>query len=420
MIARMKSRPSTRSGPAGAALAALVCTGACCPAGAQTPDVVVLSAAQTFQHDSNLLRLPAVLSPEEFTGTSVSSRSDLISTTTVGARFDREASLQRLSADARVNFVRYRDYDMLNYDGYNAGGRWDWALGRQWYGQVSARADRYLSSFADVRFARNIVDRQVARLQAGYRLTPGWSAVAALDGLNVNNSSARYARNDLRSTGLEAGARWEPRSGADWNFLWRRSDGKYTNPQVFDTVNDPLPAATGRTYSEDRLFTRAGLQPTDKSRLNGNLGYTRRSYSDPSQRDFAGPSYGLDYSWQGSGALAVSAYVRRDLSRTDVLNAGDADTRVVGVRPTLQFGARTSLEALAEYRRLDYSGGTGFVPDQSGRREDSVTTLSGALSYEVSRKILLSATLRWDRRSSNYERFDYSARVVGVTGEIRY
>ena len=97
-----------------------------------------------------------------------------------------------------------------------------------------------------------------------------------------------------------------------------------------------------------------------------------------------------------------------------------ARARPVRIRPTLQLSGRTSLEALAEYRRQDYSGGTGLVLNAAGPRQDSMTTLSGAVNYEVSRKILLSATLRWDRRRSNYERFNYSARIVGVTGEIRY
>jgi exopolysaccharide biosynthesis operon protein EpsL len=405
---------------------ALACAVACAaaapwPAAAQTQDTLVLSATQAFQYDSNVLRLPSWISPAQVTNGAVDSRSDLISTTSVGARFDREASLQRLRADAALNFVRYRDYSYLDYDGYNAGATWDWATGRQWYGTASARAERFLASFVNVSDgARNIVDQQQYRFQAGYRFTPAWSAVGALGGVVRNNSAPGYQQNDWRATGFEAGARWEPRSGADWQFLWRRTDGNYPNRQVTDSLGNPLPVTVDNAYTEDRLFTRVGLEPTGRTRLEGELGYTRRDFQTLSQRDFSGFTWDLVYLWRPSDALTGSAYARRNLGGTEFLTSSYIDTRVVGAGPTWQLTGKTSLQAVAEYWWLDYDGDPGFVADPGARRQDRLATVSGTLSWEPMRKVTLSAQLRWGKRTSNYDQYDFNAYGGGITGQIRY
>lgn len=392
-------------------------------AGAQPfqADPLQLFANQTFQHDSNLLKLPASISPAQITGGAQTSRGDLISVTSAGVRFDREYSLQRVRADATLNAVRYSEYSNLNYLGYNAGGTWNWALGRQWYGEATARGERYLASFADVRTgAKNVVDRTRLRASAGYRFTPAWSVVGALDTSSIANSADAFAYNDSRTNGLEAGARWEPRSGADWQFLWRRADGRYPNRQVRDALGNPLPVTIDNAYSEDRLFTRLGIEPSDRSRLQGDVGITRRRYENLSQRDFSGMTFGLEYAWRGTDAFGVLGYARRDLGALDTLTSSHVDTRVFGLRPSLQLTGKTSVQAQAEHKRLDYVGDPGFVLFPVQQRQDTLTSVSGGVNYEFSRKILLSGTLRWDRRSSNYSQFEFSARAIGVTGEIRY
>lgn len=70
-------------------------------------DVLVFSASQAFRYESNLLRLPSGLSAAAATGGAATSRSDLVSTTTIGARFAREFSLQHVRADATVYRTRF-------------------------------------------------------------------------------------------------------------------------------------------------------------------------------------------------------------------------------------------------------------------------------------------------------------------------
>jgi exopolysaccharide biosynthesis operon protein EpsL len=410
-----------RSRLAPASFAALACAVGASPAHSQNEDVLVFSASQTLTHESNLLRLPEWIPPEAVTNGAISSRSDTISTTTAGVTFDRLFSLQRIKADAAVNRSRYSNYKSLDYTGYDVGASWDWAYGRQWYGVASFRANRSLASFDDIRSgARNILDQETVRFQGGYRFTPSWSVVAALDSFKRENSAQEYQGLDSQVSGIEAGARWTPLSGADWQFLWRRSDGEHPNRQVRDALGNLLPVTIDNAYTEDRVFTRLGIEPSDKTRFQGDIGYTRRRFENLSQRDFGGLTFALGYTWRGTDLMSVSAYARRDLGGTDELTSSYVETRVMGVQSALQLTGRTTVTAAAEHRRLDYTGDPGFVLFPFDTRQDSQRSLSAALSYEVSRKIFVTAQVRWERRNSNFDAFNFRGRTVGVTGEIQF
>lgn len=382
-------------------------------------DVLVFTASQAFRHESNLLRLPSGLSAAAATGGAATSRSDLVSTTTLGARFAREFSLQQLRADATFHRTRFRDNEVFDGTGYNLGGGWDWAYGRQWYGNATLRADRALASFSDIRSGeRNQVDTEFLRFQAGYRFTPSWSAIGAADVLWRDNSAARFEGFDVRIAGIEGGARWEPRSGADWRFLWRHAEGNYPNRQVFDALGNPLPVTVDNGYSEDRLFTRLGLEPSDKTRVQADIGYTSRRFENLSQRDFGGITFGVDYTWRGSDLFQVTTYARRDLGETETLTATYVDTRLMGTSARVLLGGRTSLNLQAEYRRQDYAGDPGFVLLPGPTRDDRIGLLAATVRYEAARSIWLSFVARYERRNSNFAEFDFSARTLGVTAEI--
>ncbi len=384
-------------------------------------EAVVFSASQGFRHESNLLRLPSNLSPSAVTGGAAKSRSDLVSTTRAGVAFDGDFSLQRLRADASVQAERFRHNDIYDNVGYDAGATWDAIYGRQWYGQGLVRVKRSLASFNDTRSSqRNVVADEFLRLQAGYRFTTSWSAIGALDLRSRDYSARSFDGLDSHVVGTEFGARWEPLSGADWRFLWRHAAGRYPNRQVFDALGNRLPVSVDNEYAEDRLYTTLGIEPSDKTRLQGDLGYTRRRYDHLSERDFGGITFGAQYTWRVNELARVTGYARRDLGSSETLISSYVDSRVIGVGSNFWVTGKTSVQLQAEHRREDYAGDPGYLLLRFDQREDRLGVLSGSLTYELSRKIFLSALLRFENRNSNYAQFDFNARTFGVNAEIRY
>lgn len=388
---------------------------------APSDEVLTFSASQGFRHESNLLRLPSGLSPSAVTGGAATSRSDLVSQTRAGVDFDGNYSLQRVRADASVTAERFRENSIYDNNGYNAGAIWDAIYGRQWYGQALVRVNRSLASFGDNRSPeRNVVSDEFLRLQAGYRFTPAWSAIGAFDLRSRDYSARLYDGLDTRVAGTELGARWEPLSGADWRFLWRHAEGRYPNRQVFDALGNRLPTSVDNEYAEDRFFTRFGMEPSDKTRLQGDVGYTNRRYDNLSERDFGGITFGAEYTLRPNELLQLRGYARRDLGSSETLISSYVDSRVVGIGTNVWLTGKTSLQMQAEHRREEFGGDPGYLLFRMDQREDRLGVLSGSLTYEVSRKIFLSALLRFEKRDSNYAQFDFNARTFGVNAEIRY
>lgn len=404
-------------------------------------DALVVSVSQSVAHDTNLLRLPSGADPAALTG--VRERGDTVSRTVAGVAFDREFSRQRVRASVSVDANRYANHKQFDFNGHQAAGTWEWALGPRWHGDATLRSERFLASFVDVRTdQKNLVDRDFARLGAGYRIAPGWSLVAATEAVRIRNSAAAFSAADLRETSVEAGARFTPGPSADWSLLWRHGDGHLGSGRAVDPSAGPPAAAGGRNYVDDRLLMLVSVEPNAISRVSGNLGYTQRRYDGADRQDFRGVTYALDYTWRRGDVFSMVTYLRRDVGvgsaaaatatatgagsgplgpvASQILAASYAETRSVGVRPAWQLTGKLRLQGQLDYteRRFDASASSPFT--QGARRNDRLSTVGASLDYEVLRKVLLSAYVRQERRSSTQAQFGFDARVVGATLEVRF
>jgi len=387
---------------------------------AQTDDrPLMFTITQGWIADSNVLRLPSSVDPSAFTGKSA--RSDRILTTSARVSYDNVISAQRVSLWAEASSVRYSNYDAFNHLGWDVGARWNWEVGRQWYGIASATDRKFLASFADQRTGtKNLVSVQELRFDAGYRLDPRWSVVGAIDTTRRSNSLSLLAPNDYRQTGYEMGARYLSGVGNDFSVVWRHMTGSYPNRQTTDALGNPLPVLVDNGFSQNSLLLRLQTVPTDKSRISGEAGWTRRSLDTLSQRDFSGPTARLSFVYTPSDAWLGEAYLRRDLGATELISASFVDTRTLGGRLTWRPTAKLSLQSFAELRRLAYDGDPGFLLVPSAVRKDTIHSMGLTVSWEAVRNVILSSELRRDARSSNYDQFDFRGNTFSLYGRVRF
>jgi len=380
---------------------------------------LTFAISQGWISDSNVLRLPKSIDPSLFTGKS--SRSDQLLVTAARVGYDNTFSAQRISLWAEVNSTRYSTYDAFNHLGWDVGARWNWEIGRQWYGVASAADRKFLASFADQRTGtKNLVSVQDLRFDAGYRLDPRWSVVGAVDTTRRSNSMTLLAPNDYRQTGYELGARYLSGVGNDFSVVWRHMTGSYPNRQVTDALGNPLPTMVDNGFSQNSALLRLQVQPSDKSRFGGEAGWTQRSLDSLSQRDFSGPTARLTYVYTPSDAWQGEAYLRRDLGATELISASFVDTRTLGGRLSWRPTAKLSLQGFAELRRLAYDGDPGFLLVPAAVRKDSIHSVGLTVSWEAMRNLILSSELRRDARSSNYEQFDYNANTFSLYGRLKF
>lgn len=368
----------------------------------QVGDVLSLEASAALENRSNLFRAPVGTRDTVFRGL-------------LGARFEREVSLQRFSLYGNVQPVRYLDNSQFDYLGYNVGGRWDWEVGRPIFGTVTGSYLRDQSAF-DVVGARvnNLRDFVNLRALAGFRMTQSWALIGAADYLRIDNSAASVRASNFNANGVEAGIRYYPGAAVDMDFVYRRENGSYPNRQVFDANGNLLPAAIDNAYSQDAMLWRLNYRPNEATRYGGTIGYTRRNFETLSQRDFSGVTGRFDVEFPLTGAITMRGTIYNSIDLAELLNASFVRATGATARPVWALGARLSVEGVLDYGVRRFEGDPGFVITGATVRRDKVSDVGLRVNYEVARRIFLYGDLRRLSRSSNYVGNDFTDNWFGV------
>jgi hypothetical protein len=367
----------------------------------QVSDVLSFEASGAIENHSNILRTPG-------------GQSDTVIRGLLGARFEREFSLQRLTLFGNIQPVKYLDLSRYDYIGYNLGGQWDWEIGRPVFGTVSASYLRDQSAFDVFGPINNLRDLVTLRALAGFRLTQIWAVIGAVDYFSLDNSSALVQSANFNSTGVEGGFRYYPGTSVDMDFVYRRESGNFPNRQIFDSTGNLLPAAVDNAYAQDALLWRLNYRPNDVTRYGGTVGYTRRNFDTLSQRDFSGITGSLEAEVPMSGATLFRGAIFNSISTAELLNANYIRDTGVRLTPTWRATSRFSVDGLLLYTIRRYEGDPGFVFTGAEVRRDKVLDFGVRVNYEFARRVFLFGDLRRLERTSNYAGFDFTDNWFGV------
>lgn len=365
-------------------------------------DVLVYETAASIEHHSNIFAVP-------------NGSSDRVVRGVLGVRFERELSLQRFTANASVEPTKFIDNSRFDFVGYRAGVVWDIEIGRPLFGQLTARTARSQSSFYDVDFGQeNLETVTFLRGLGGFRLTQSWSVFGAFDHQRVDNSADARAASDNNVTGTEAGLRYSPGTGSEFDFFYRRAEGEYPNRQVLDASGNVLPVQIDNAYTQDALLARIAYRPSDASRISGQAGWTRREFENLPQRDFSGPTVGLDVEWAVGGATTMRVDLIRTIVSDEALSSNYVDVQTLALRPTMRPTARITLDGLVSFSRRSYEGDPGFVLTGAAIRRDRLNEIGLRVNYEIARRLFSYIEARRVDRSSNYSQFEFTDNIVGV------
>lgn len=382
-------------------------------------DVISLTAGLGVTRDSNVLRVPDGTDTSRYGG---SGMSDTILRGTLGIAFDRLISQQRLQMSANVEGFKYNEYSDFDNLGYDAGLNYDWVIGRPFFGRLGGRIYKFQPAIQDrgigqTDVERNEVERQNVYLNGGIRFTPSWSAIAGWEMDRRRNSAALYEDSDADYNSLEGGVRFVPGTGAEVDFVYRRTDGDYKNLQVNGA--DGLPLLTGprsSDFSQDALIARITYRPTEDSRLAGRIGYTKREYDVDSSRNFSGVTTGFDVEWAQSGAIKMLVSVARDIEPDDsAITATYADAKSFALRPTIQATGKIRVLPFYQYVDRRYKGEGG-----ANERKDRFQAYGVGLNYEIRRNLNAIFDLRQEKRNSNFDGLDFDANIVSLGIQARF
>lgn len=398
-----EGKPGVGRMPAPAQLLAvmLVVASATAHAGDGDPLSVVLS--QTFLRDDNLFRLADGQRP--ILNGVQRPRDDLLSITSAALRLDRRVGRQQINAELGVTRNDYQEFNHLDFTSQGGSATWGWLVGSQWSGELSARQDEKLRSFAD----RGNTERSVNTYRryafdANYLVHPQWSG-----GLGVATVSSRYddalsASSEFVEDAMEATVSFHPGSGNRISLVTRATDGRYPNRIAGATT------VTG--YDQRDIQLRGFWQPSGQSRISGYLGYTWRDYPRLSEKNFSGFTGRVSYAWEPTGKLTIGVIARRELGAQEDVVDNFVVTRAFAVEPIWNLSSKVAIRGRYEWQGRDYGGD----PFASGAvdRDDKTRVSSVDAVWKPMRSLELSVGARRDLRSSSDASRRYSSESVVV------
>jgi exopolysaccharide biosynthesis operon protein EpsL len=388
---------------------ALLCT-ACWPAlalGAFDPtDAVQIEASAAISRDDNLYRLPDV-DPRIF-GISPEQRSDTVRSLGIGLKFDKEYSRQHVIADLKLTDTKYDDNPQLDSTGYNGSVLWDWQIGNNWDGKLSARRRKYQASFTstDRRLTtKDLITVTSYSASGGYLFHPRWRIGGGIYSQEYTHSESTRRTSDLESTGAVISLSYRTPSANSIGVELRRNEGEYPNRQlgafaVFDN-----------NYTENEANAVVAWRLSGATLFNGTIGWTERRHDNFSARDFSGVTGRLSSTWEPTGKLRLTVTGIRDIRTLEDVTANYVLVNSVSVSPAWAVTSKIVLQATLIREEREYLGDPGIVVTDLQTREETLKTASIGVTYSPLRYLDLTLSYqRGDRRSNRpLNDFDYES-----------
>jgi exopolysaccharide biosynthesis operon protein EpsL len=362
------------------------------------------------RYDSNLFRLSGSEDPEPTLGRS--QKSDIIYTTNAGIRIDKPYSLQRFVVEAMVVDNRFKTYDFLDYTAFNYSAAWHWNLTPRITGVLLAEQKQEMNSFAEFREAeKNVQTSNVRLFTVDGDLGGGFHAIGGLLDVRARNSITFDAVGDYQQDGFEVGGKYVA-SSQNWiSLLQRETDGEYRGREL-DPVAQ-LDSGFDQSETEANMFWRF----TGKSSIDAKLGYLKREHDNFDDRDYSGMVGRLLYRWDITDKTQLNVSVSRNLYSYQEAENSYYIAETFSISPVWEYSPKTTFRARYDYSEREYRGAIVSIPEL---RDDRLQMFLLAADWKATRNIIVTGALQRDKRSSNFEDFDYNATSASINAQFLF
>lgn len=358
----------------------------------------------SHQYDNNLYRLPPGLTDlATLTGIGPHPhRSDDINSVTGG--LDAQWQLgtrQSIDLGVRLDDNLFARNTNLNNVSTDDSILWNWGMGSAFTGEIGAHYLRQLASFfnTDV-YSHNILNH--TEYYAGARYVVGPHLVLFGGALNATYklTSPVSKPDNTRINELEVGVDVYSDGTNSLGFDYRYADGRTLNildfPSFFFYPD----------YREDSARVLVKYVLSDKSILDFNAGFLKRSYSNGPLAPFSGFIGRVNFQWQltDKTQLVLKAYRMLD---ADITAQTDYFVGTGGsIGPTWTLSEKFTIALTAAYDHRTYLGLIPGVPVAPGRR-DTLPSESAIFTYNPITALTLTGAYSHEHRGTNQQQFLY-------------
>ena len=366
---------------------------------ADANDPLHVVAGVSRQHDDNLFRL------------STAARGDNINTAYVGIRLDKAYSLQRFKVDYTVTAHRYQNNNNLNFNAQDYKAAWLWNLTPYLKGVISAERNQQLNDFQDFRgFVKNVRVTQNQHFEADYSPHGVWHLLGGVTRSELKNSQTFREEDNFSMNSLDAGVKYDFRSGSSIKLMEHSRRGRYDNRVLNASLFD-----TG--FDEHEVEAKLDWLISGKSRLNLRTAYVNRQHDNFSQRDFSGMVGRVDYYWNPAAKLNLIFSASSDLGSYQTLDSSYTRNNALSITPVYAITDKINLRANASISERTF---LGQGPNPSIGRVDNSNSVGVGIDWTPYRYVILGANLQHSRRNSNVSGLDYSDNIVGVSADLNF
>ena len=362
------------------------------------------------RYDSNLFRLSGSEDPEAELGRS--QKSDIIYTTNAGIRIDKPYSLQRFVVEAMVVDNRFKTYDFLDYTAFNYSAAWHWHLTPRITGVLLAEQKQEMNSFAEFREAeKNVQTSNVRLFTVDGDIGGGFHAIGGLLDVRARNSKTFDAVGDYQQDGFEFGGKYIAPSQNWISLMQRETDGEYRG-RALDPVAQ-LDSGFEQSETEANMFWRF----TGKSSIDAKLGYLKREHDNFADRDYSGMVGRLLYRWDITDKTQLNVSVSRNLYSYQENENSYYIAETFSISPVWEYSPKTTFRARYDYSDREYRGAIVSIPEL---RDDQLQVFLLAADWKATRNIIVTGALQRDKRTSNFEDFDYNATSASINAQFLF
>jgi exopolysaccharide biosynthesis operon protein EpsL len=372
---------------------------------ASSDDTIKPYVAFNMLYDNNLLRLSDTVDPVSITGKS--DKSDFIKQLAAGLDMDWTLSRQHIIVKALINQNWFQNFSALDYLGWDTRAQWNWQLGNHWDGEIGYSNSQTLGSFGQLNsLVGNLQNNQRSFVNAGYLFHPNGKIKFGLFRTEYQLvDKARKVSNNIEDN-AEIDLQYLSPTGSVLGFRLVATDGQY--PDRGFTAGD----------TQDNAYTRMNYALTwdwkagDKTRVEGNLGYTEQHFEHLGERDFSGITARLGLRWQASDKTRLELTAKREIDQAQNLFSSFLITQGVWFNLNWQAGPKITVTVPMSYQEQKYLGSVDTAG--SPQQKDKVGNIGLDLSYHPVENISIGAVLNYEKRDSNDPLRSYEITSIGI------
>lgn len=319
---------------------------------------------------------------------------------------------QMVRLEGRVDgylFNKFSELDNLSYGGL---AEWHWALGNDLDGVLGASQRRYQRNLAYIQNpTRDLITETHYTASGAYRLGPSFRLRGAGD-LASYKDPLFFGGSEVQSTTGTVGVDYVTALGNTLGVEYRQGRGDAPVP----TTSDPTGAFGNNTYRERTLALAAGYV-SPFFRLAGNVGRTKRTYSEIPGHDFEGGTWRATADWLVTPKTALGLETYYQPYSLLLLTTSHVVVRGVAFGPGWAPTAKLNFSARVMRERQEYALEPTAPPGTIAELDILRTVRLGAY-WEYTRQIHWTFAIDHGERDSNVLGRDF--RYHAVMANVRY